>query len=611
MRYKIKEFEFDSVSLVLTKNDEAISIRHNEAKLLALFLESMEKVLSKEDILSHVWQGKVVSEQAVFQNISNLRNLFGSHAIKTFSKRGYQWQLSAKVLTEASSLTVIDPSDTQLVNEPQEQALHSIKSAPASYWPFAIALTVFVMIISIIYWQSNSNKANLIPKIKLAYIPIIDQKAKTNLTMQDNSTFDFTNLTHTNSATFLTSAELEYPNLANQYPFILTGKVRSYQQKVYLDFLLKGPYADWKGQLSADSEIEIVQLLQQHLSQPFIYQYLSNHQSPELKKSSLSIVHQQFPEDHIILGQLIDIYIETKELDKAMALSEKLATNTRAQNNWLQLGNALLYQSTILTRKNLYQLSAEKLALAIEAFEKINDLSNQADAWFAQSWIEHQYNDYAAIKKSLLKSAQLAVDAADKPRELDALTYLSILAHKNKQEDDKYSYLRLAENKMTAYQLPIYHFAKIPFHYAIFAKTPQDKEPHLKQVLEFTKLTPNHWVAQSSRRQLVQNYIEQNRLQEAKALVDNVSTDNAQNSYLKTLLAKENKQVDEFIVHAQRTFEQAQLAGENTLSLDVALLLCSMENIDVNYDFYSLYINENASDYWRKFNKVKLLALTR
>ncbi len=59
-----------------------MSIRHNEAKLLKLLVEHADTVLSKEDILSHVWHDKVESEQAVFQNISHLRGLFGNQAIK-------------------------------------------------------------------------------------------------------------------------------------------------------------------------------------------------------------------------------------------------------------------------------------------------------------------------------------------------------------------------------------------------------------------------------------------------------------------------------------------------------------------------------------------------
>lgn len=603
MRYKIEEFEFDSVSLVLMKHGEVIAIRHNEAKVLSLLLENIDNVLSKEDILSHVWQDKVVSEQAVFQNISHIRNLFGNHAIKTFSKRGYQWQLQVETADDALSITEIASSETQAEKVPA-----FAEKTARNYWPYALLASFILIVVAVINWPNASAVKN-VAITNLAYIPIIDPQTKTKLPLLDNNIFDFTELTHINSARFLTSAELEYPHLIERYPFVLTGKLRSYHQKVYLDFLLKGPYAQWQGQLWANSIEALTAKLQQHLSQPFIYQLLSSPQSPEFKKSTLSIAHQQRPQDHIILCQLINSYIETKELDKAMALAEKLATNVRGQGDWLQLGNALLYQSKILTRKELYQLSADKLALAMEAFERINDLSRHADAWNAQSWLDHQYDDYPAVKKSLLTSAKLAFDAGDKPRELHALTYLSIMAHKHKQEDDKYAYLRQAENKMKAYQLPVYHFAKVPFHYAIFAKTLQDKEPHLKQVLAFTQLTPNHWVAQSSRKQLVLHYIKQGRLLEAQTLVDSTDMDNAENSYLKTLLAKEKQQVERFLFHAQRTFEQAQLAGKHTLSLDVALLFCSAPNSNVNYDFYSLYIDENASVRWRQTNEIKLLAL--
>ena len=70
MRYRFNEFEFDSESLLLTNNGEALAIRHTEAKVLSLLLEQVDTVLNKEDILSDVWQNKIVSEQVVFQNIS-------------------------------------------------------------------------------------------------------------------------------------------------------------------------------------------------------------------------------------------------------------------------------------------------------------------------------------------------------------------------------------------------------------------------------------------------------------------------------------------------------------------------------------------------------------
>ena len=98
MRYSFNDFVFDSEQLLLFKQNEMIPCRPNEAKLLALFLAEPQTVLGKEDILDRVWAGKVVSEQAVFQSISNLRSLFGEAAIKTFPKKGYQWQLDVCVI---------------------------------------------------------------------------------------------------------------------------------------------------------------------------------------------------------------------------------------------------------------------------------------------------------------------------------------------------------------------------------------------------------------------------------------------------------------------------------------------------------------------------------
>jgi len=43
MRYKFNNFEFDTENLLLTHNGEAITIRHTEAKVLAVFLQNQDK----------------------------------------------------------------------------------------------------------------------------------------------------------------------------------------------------------------------------------------------------------------------------------------------------------------------------------------------------------------------------------------------------------------------------------------------------------------------------------------------------------------------------------------------------------------------------------------
>ena len=597
MRYQFNEFEFDSTSLLLTRDGAALAIRHTEAKVLALLLEHADSVLSKEEILSHAWRGKIVSEQVVFQNISNLRSLFGNDAIKTFPKRGYQWQLGTGTRPAAGNR---HSSNTTEPLPPKR-----------SLWQLAALTCLFAVALTMVLSQQHFMQDDKNSVIKLAYIPITNLEAPTSvrhesLFLEDNSEFDFTLLPQLDTEQFEDAMEIEYPKLSATHPFILTGILRTHQQQSYLEFTLKGPVSEWRGQLSGPTPQALVEQLLEHLRQDVIYDVIGTLQPPELHKAKLAIAHQASPDDLIILRHLGIAYLRTNELDKAMATADKLINRAQAQNNPQHVGRALLYQSNLLEQRKLYDLSSQKLALAMQHFEKIGDLKHLAKAWRIQSWLDHGQNNYPAVKASLLKSARLAFDAKDKFRELEALTYLSLMAHDYQENDDKYLYLRKAENKMKAYGLPVYHFSKIPFHYAIFAEDPAEKESHLKQVLEFTSLTPEHRVAQSSRKQLMQLYINQNRLAEAQALIGPLSADNYNNSYLRTLLAQAKQQTQDMLNHAQRTFEQAQLAGNRALSLDVAVLLCSYK---VNCDFYAQFISDNATPRWRESNREKLLAL--
>jgi tetratricopeptide (TPR) repeat protein len=470
-----------------------------------------------------------------------------------------------------------------------------------------------LIITCIVIFSSNKFKSEKVanPVIKLAYIPIKKLDARNEVSseyikLNDNIAFDFTELTHVTTEKFEGWVEIEYPKLSSTYPFILTGKFRIHQQQIYLDFTLKGPTSDWEGQLSSSSMKDVTLQLQEHLRQQVIYDLIGNIQPPEVRQAKLSIAHQTSPNDLIILRELSISYFMTNELEKAMAMADKLIHLAQNLNMPQQLGRALAYQSKILTKKKLYDLSAKKLKLAMEQFKKINDLKYLSRAWYYQSWLDDQQKNYVALKASLLKSAQLAFEAQNRSGEIDTLIHLAGKAHTYQENEDKYYYLQQAEQKIRTYQLPSYRLAAIFYRYATFAKALSEKEPHLKQVLKLTELTPENWVAQSSRRRLIQNYLNQGRLDDAQELIDQTTSDNGNNSYLKTLMAQEKQHTDEMISQAHRTFEQAQLAGDRSLSLDIALILCSH---DVNSDFYSQYISDNATEYWRNANENKLLVL--
>ncbi|MCF2908529.1 winged helix-turn-helix domain-containing protein [Pseudoalteromonas sp. DL2-H2.2] len=599
MRYRFDDFEFDRKDLTLHRAGAALAIRHNEARLLALLLANPHRVLSKEEILNEVWQGKVVSEQAVFQNISHLRALFGNDAIKTYAKRGYQWQ---RPLGE--------PITELRVNNTQPQVAVTDTALPVRHsgakW-LGILMSCILVLFAVVFIIQRDEPEHA--SFALAYLPFEGAQAD-EWQLQDTARLDFTAVTTLSAAHFRTSQELVYPEVAPQHPVILTASARYVDSLWYLTFWLKGPAGQWQGVLHGETPQTVKQLLYHHLNQPVVQSLLQNPHSPDLKLAMLTQAHQAAPEDLVLLGALVSAYLDVRELEKAMAMAEKLAVLAKTQTNSQQLGRALAYQGEILLRKNLVDLSLIRLDAALEALEISQDLRAQAGVWHSRSWLYHLQGNYGQVKTSLLRSAQLAVQAQDIARELDALTYLSIMASKNHQDNDKYLYLRQAEEKMRGYELPIYHFAKVPFHYAIFADKPADKEPHYRQVLEYTALTPNHWVAQASRKSLVRYYLSEGRYAEAQSLVDSVSPDNVQSAYLAVMYAAAAQTQAELLPLALRAFELAQLSGDRRIGLDVALLLCQMPiELGVNSDFYAQYISEHATPDWRTQNAAQLLAL--
>jgi len=597
MRYYFEQFEFDANSLTLKQNQQPVAIRHNEALLLKLLLENSQTVISKDTILSEVWQDKVVSEQAVFQNISHLRNLLGSKAIKTFAKRGYQWQLTLQCKSAEPIAQSVDVPTTVNQHATQKKTRWGLTSF------IAVVLIGVVSYFFDIFSISKVNKP-LVAIVPFTFTNMPDQAVPIHRLPFTVTELDDISLQH-----YEATQILSFQSLQQTYPLVLSGSIWRSKQEFHIDFLLKGVHGDWRGQISGNTIEQMTDKLAAHLQQPFILEMVTQPLSPEVKQAKLSIAHQSSPKDLLVLNRLVDTYIAMEQYDTAMTLADKLEWLALEEKNQQQLGNALLFQSSILTNKEIFELSNHKLINAHKAFEAIKDDKRLADTYNARSWLDHQNNDYNAIKKHLSLSAQHARAVNDIERELHPLTYLSVLAHKHKRHDDKYLYLQQAESKMDSYKLPKYHYAKIPFHHAIYSNSPAQSEPHLKQALIYTELTPEHWVAQSSRRQLLDYYIASKRLDLASELVEPLDTSTPENTLLKARLAKELKQQSNYQRYGKQAFEQAQLAGKRSLSLDIALLMCDEPDKQINYDFYHRYIEEHATKSWSRRNQQKLHAI--
>lgn len=148
---RFSDYRFDPEQLILYKEDSPVTLTANQAKILGLLLSNPEQIFSKDDILKAVWGERIVSEQVVFQNISQLRGIFSEGAIKTFPKRGYQWQLAFEIQNEN-------------IEEPTSEHLPAKQSVAKRKW---ITIGILMLaVLSLLFWfkgvrtpsHQNTNK---------------------------------------------------------------------------------------------------------------------------------------------------------------------------------------------------------------------------------------------------------------------------------------------------------------------------------------------------------------------------------------------------------------------------------------------------------------------
>jgi DNA-binding winged helix-turn-helix (wHTH) protein len=140
MKVSFDDFEFNCEQLTLKNNGNKFSIKEKHAQILAILIKEPEKIHSKSDLLSKVWPDETVSDQMVFQSIGHLRALFGDNAVKTFSKKGYQWQIPLSLSHQTSETTKASSECHKKINDQDDtDMLYQTKQPSAlermsSFW---------------------------------------------------------------------------------------------------------------------------------------------------------------------------------------------------------------------------------------------------------------------------------------------------------------------------------------------------------------------------------------------------------------------------------------------------------------------------------------------
>jgi DNA-binding winged helix-turn-helix (wHTH) protein len=94
--YKFAEYSLDSDRLELRRGADLVAVEPQVLDLLQYIIRNRERVVSKDDLIEHVWNGRIVSDSTLTSRITAARQAVGDSGkeqrlIRTFSRKGLRF----------------------------------------------------------------------------------------------------------------------------------------------------------------------------------------------------------------------------------------------------------------------------------------------------------------------------------------------------------------------------------------------------------------------------------------------------------------------------------------------------------------------------------------
>ena len=117
MRYLFEEYAFDTDRRELHRGTDAVSITPQVFDLLDYLIRNRERVVSKDDLIKAIWNGRSVSDAALTTRLNAARGAIGDsgeeqHFIKTLPRRGFRFVGQVREVREIASLNSGDTPDS-------------------------------------------------------------------------------------------------------------------------------------------------------------------------------------------------------------------------------------------------------------------------------------------------------------------------------------------------------------------------------------------------------------------------------------------------------------------------------------------------------------------
>ena len=141
MIYRFGPFELDAIRFELRENDIAVAVEPQVLSLLFFLIANRDRLVTRDEIISSVWKGRIVSESAISSRVKSARHAVGDNGdaqrvVRTIHGRGFRFVATVDEIP--SSVPAVPAEDEPLI----EPARPSIAVLPLSMIGDAGALAI-------------------------------------------------------------------------------------------------------------------------------------------------------------------------------------------------------------------------------------------------------------------------------------------------------------------------------------------------------------------------------------------------------------------------------------------------------------------------------------
>ncbi|MCJ7453564.1 MAG: winged helix-turn-helix domain-containing protein [Steroidobacteraceae bacterium] len=145
MIYRFGSFELDMATAELRRDGAACPVEPQVFALLALLVENRERLVSKDEIIEKVWDGRVVSDSAVASRVKTARKAIGDDGktqryIRTIHSRGFRFVAEVKAVRGAEMSPAMDTREptTTSGTEPGGESAEPASRPSIAVLPFRL-----------------------------------------------------------------------------------------------------------------------------------------------------------------------------------------------------------------------------------------------------------------------------------------------------------------------------------------------------------------------------------------------------------------------------------------------------------------------------------------